>query len=169
MLRVLRPRVGEAILDAGCGGGYYTEALHRQGALVTGTDMSIEMVRQVRRATGLPVFASNLEQGAAGPVFDAVLSCGALEFCRAPEKAVREMAEALRPGGGRVVLMIPAVTMLSHLYRYYHARHGVSINLFSFADVESMARAAGLQITESRRAGFNHVVRMEPAGEGEQP
>ncbi len=165
VLELLRPREGELILDAGCGGGYYSEALMREGASVVGTDISREMLRQVHGATGLPVFASDLEHAAARPVFDAVASLGALEFCQSPGEAVLGMAGALRSGGGRVVLMLPARGWGARLYRYYHARHGVAITLFSVQELKRMAESAGLRITEARKAGFNHVVRMEPAGE----
>lgn len=162
VLGALRPRPGDRVLDAGCGAGFYAEALAERGADVVATDLTPGMAAQVRKATGLPAYVSNLEDGTVRPVFDGVISCGALEFCRSPALAVKHLAEGLRPETGRLVLMVPAADWGGGAYRFFHARHGVRIELFSRARLGLMARVAGLRLVEFHRAGFNHVVRMEP-------
>lgn len=42
---LLRPRLGAAVLDVGCGSGYFTRRLSEQGLLVTGIDPDRDMVR----------------------------------------------------------------------------------------------------------------------------
>ena len=42
------PLYGKKILDVGCGGGIFTEALWKQGALVSGTDVCQDSLKQAR-------------------------------------------------------------------------------------------------------------------------
>ena len=43
------PLVGKKLLDIGCGGGLFTEAMAERGALVTGIDPSEELIKTARR------------------------------------------------------------------------------------------------------------------------
>lgn len=158
----LRPRPGEHLLDAGCGAGYYAEWLWAEGAVVMATDLSLPMVREVRRRLpAVPVFVSDLAAPPMGKgAFDGVVCAGALEFCPRPARAVAALAGLVRPGG-RLVLMLPIRSLTGFLYRAYHRRNGLRIHLFSARWVERVAARAGLHVAESRRLGFNIIVRLE--------
>jgi len=105
---------GVRVLDAACGVGMDTLALHRRGFRVTATDASPAMVEQCRartRSHGLDLTVGVCPWAALpdrfGPVFDAVL-CTGNSLAHAPTRADRRaaltgFAGVLVPGGTLVV------------------------------------------------------------------
>ncbi|MCB2156079.1 class I SAM-dependent methyltransferase [bacterium] len=163
--RLLRPRAGERVLDAGCGTGYYARALRDAGAKVFAVDFAPAMARAVSEGLSIPALAVDLQRPFTRPVFDAVLCAGALEFCSDPEAAMRHMAGALSPTpGSRLVAMLPAAGLSGWLYSRYHRRHGLQLQLFPPDRIRQMAWQAGLRVDEAGTIGFNYVVRFRPIG-----
>jgi 2-polyprenyl-6-hydroxyphenyl methylase/3-demethylubiquinone-9 3-methyltransferase len=93
------------VLDLGCGGGLFSEALAQLGARVTGVDpsaASLETGREHARSQGLEI--RYLEgRGEAIPVqdgrFDLLCCCDVLEHVDDLDATIAECARALRPGG----------------------------------------------------------------------
>jgi len=104
-LQLLGSGPGE-ILDAGMGPGRLLAELAQRGWAVSGVDASAEMVAAAR--SKLPEAASRLVQGKIESLpfpdasFDAVVATGVLEYSQL-ERALRELARVLRPGGRAVV------------------------------------------------------------------
>ncbi|MGO0121976.1 class I SAM-dependent methyltransferase [Desulfothermobacter acidiphilus] len=104
--RMLAPRSGEEMLDAGCGTGIVARALAAEGVRVTGIDSSPHMLEVARSRGGAGITYREGDLTAlpfAANRFHAVVCFTALEFVRQPEAALREMWRVLRPGG-RLVL-----------------------------------------------------------------
>ena len=97
-IAVLRPSIGERILDAGCGTGRNLRTLAALGASVIGIDFSAGMLRSAR---GLPVAQADLQRAfpfRAG-TFDAVLCALIGEHLTELRICLGEMHSVLRPGG----------------------------------------------------------------------
>ena len=97
---------GLKALDVGCGGGILAEALARNGARVTGVDLSqasIEVATRHARTQGLAIdyrHASAEEIAKAQPGgFDVVTCMEMLEHVPESQEVVAACAHALRPGG----------------------------------------------------------------------
>jgi len=100
---------GKRVLDAGCGGGFYSLWLSEKGAKVLGIDSSEEMINIAKRkasrkkldAKFLVGDVSNLkiEDG----VFDLVLSTLVLMDEKELDKAVSELVKVTRNGGDIIV------------------------------------------------------------------
>lgn len=96
---------GQRVLDAGCGGGFFAEALADAGAHVTGVDPSapaLEKARAHAAHTGLTIgyhgaTADHLPFETAS--FDVVACVDVLEHVPDVEGAVAELSRVLRPGG----------------------------------------------------------------------
>jgi 2-polyprenyl-6-hydroxyphenyl methylase/3-demethylubiquinone-9 3-methyltransferase len=91
------------VLDVGCGGGFLSNRLAREGHAVTGIDRSAESLRVARRydATGRVTYhaADALALPFGDGAFDAVTAMDFLEHVEAPGRVVAEAARVLAPGG----------------------------------------------------------------------
>ncbi|HUP39813.1 MAG TPA: methyltransferase domain-containing protein [Vicinamibacterales bacterium] len=95
---LLTPRVGERILDIGCGEGSLTEKIAAAGATVVGVDASADMVAAAR-ARGLDARLIDAERLAFAREFDAVFSNAALHWVRDHDAMLDGVHRALKPGG----------------------------------------------------------------------
>ncbi len=115
---------GARLLDAGCGPGWYVDALAGAGYRVVGVDLAPGQVAAAREAatagTGLlaaSVLALPFQNGA----FDAALAVNVLHHAgdRADQDAaLAEMARAVRPGG---LVLVHEISTVNPLYRLYMA------------------------------------------------
>lgn len=136
--RLLRPRPGARLLDAGCGPGYDVAALATRvapGGLVVGLDVSERMIALAgERCVGLDCVelkvASIEDTGFADRFFDVVHAMRVVQYMSDPAIAVRELARVTRPGG-RVVLVEGGMAAVDlpdgELTRYVFAHAGPSM------------------------------------------
>ncbi len=102
--RALGGFAGRRILDVGCGGGIFAEALARGGADVVGIDASagsLEAAREHARQSGLDIdyrFA-RAEEFDPGETFDAVIAVDVLEHVDDLDRTLDMCASAVRPDG----------------------------------------------------------------------
>jgi ubiquinone/menaquinone biosynthesis C-methylase UbiE len=102
VLEALAARAGEHVLDAACGTGRYTVALHEAGVEVTGCDFSPEMLAIARaKLPNVELIGADLNQPLpfSEASFDAVLCAQALKHLPELHTPIREFARVLRPGG----------------------------------------------------------------------
>ena len=95
---------GKDILDAGCGPGWYTDWLARNGAHVVAIDCSPRMVRLADerlggRARVMQGDVSNLRNLLVSDSFDVILSSLVLHYLADLTETFREWARILRPRG----------------------------------------------------------------------
>ena len=98
VLDLLKPQIGERILDLGCGDGVLTEKIAASGASVLGVDASAEMVAAAQNRGLDARVADGARLDFAGE-FDAVFSNAALHWMKDdPDAVIAGVARALRPG-----------------------------------------------------------------------
>ena len=99
-VELLLPKVGERILDIGCGTGHLTKNIANCGAEVLGVDSAETMILQARQNYPDLQFAVmdaiNLEFTGE---FDAVFSNAVLHWIKQPEKVIAGVWKSLKPGG----------------------------------------------------------------------
>lgn len=108
---------GRAVLDVGCGNGYYALRMHEAGArVVLGIDPTVLYVMQFlaitfdRRELPIVVLPLRLDELPDAPgVFDTTFSMGVLYHQRSPIDHLRQLRRTLHPGGQLVLetLFIP--------------------------------------------------------------
>src|SRR5687768_4197696 len=98
VLELLNPKVGEHILDVGCGEGSLTEKIIAAGATVVGIDASAEMVAAAT-ARGIDARVIDAQRLRFDREFDAVFSNAALHWVRDHDAMLAGIHRALKPGG----------------------------------------------------------------------
>lgn len=91
---------GKSLLDAGSGGGHFSEAASLSGAQTFSIDVGFKLLKAVSlRCESKKASASILALPFKKAVFDIVLSTEVIEHTQAPLDAVRELTELVKPGG----------------------------------------------------------------------
>jgi trans-aconitate methyltransferase len=100
LLELLDPRMGEHILDLGCGTGHLSYKITNTGAEVTGIDNASTMIKRASQTyPGLNFLVIDGSNLAWNQQFDAVFSNAVLHWIKEPEKVIAGVGQALKPGG----------------------------------------------------------------------
>jgi len=109
LIKVLQPKPGRRVLDAGCGDGRLLVTLARRDLRVVGVDASAAMLHAARaraRAAGQSVRLVRADIGAlpfADKSFDTTITVTVLCFMADSGPALHEMARTVRRGGQLVI------------------------------------------------------------------
>ena len=158
VLEALAPEPGEAILDVGCGPGFYVADLLERGATVTGVDSSLAMLAIARqRAPGASLLEGTVTQlPLEDATFDRALSVQVLEYVADVDGALAELRRILRPGGRLLIWDIDWSTLSWHSHDGERMARMLAAWDRHLADpVLPRTLAAAL-----RRAGFTDVQRQ---------
>ncbi len=105
VIKALKPKKGEKILDIGCGTGFYVKYLINKDCKVTGTDISKIYINQAKEyaagAKYLVCDAANLPFDKNS--FDKILMTEVIEHIPDPIDAIKEIKRVLKPGGYAVI------------------------------------------------------------------
>ncbi|HVP79106.1 MAG TPA: class I SAM-dependent methyltransferase [Thermodesulfobacteriota bacterium] len=114
ILRLLDPKKGEVILDAGCGTGIFTLDILSSGSKVIGLDLSLPMLKEAeKKLKGYPmqlVLADMLKLPFPEGFFDKAISITALEFIEDGGAAVGELFRVTKRGGLVVVATLNSLS-----------------------------------------------------------
>lgn len=99
LVQARAPGVGR-ILDVGCAGGQFLDAMAKKGWRATGVETSLDAVSYAREQLNLDVFHGELEAANfEDATFDLVTMWHVLEHVHAPRATLLELARITRPGG----------------------------------------------------------------------
>lgn len=180
-IRAHTPLAGLKVLDVGCGGGILTEALAREGAMVTGIDLaaaSLATARLHAKAQGLDIqyrLTPVEDLAAAEPAsFDVVTCMEMLEHVPAPAAVVQACATLLKPGGWMFLSTLnrtPKAFALAIVGAEYLTRM-IPRGTHDFrkfirpAELARWLRAAGIEITHQQGMHYNLLTRQFHLGPG---
>lgn len=109
LLRLLELKPGEAVIDIGCGQGYFSRELAKAGAKVLGVDIGAELIRlattQAGKNENYLVLSAEKLTGVSGNRFDAAICVLALQNMKNLPAAISEMSRVLKPTGRAVLVL----------------------------------------------------------------
>lgn len=167
----LSPVKGLNVLDVGCGGGILADSMARQGATVTGIDLSAKALRvaqlhaleaQTPNINYREISAEAMAQEQPGS-FDVVTCMEMLEHVPDPASVVRACAELVRPGGwvffstlnrspkSFLLAVVGAEYVLNMLPRGTHEY----AKMIKPSELASFCRAVDLDLRQARGMGYN--------------
>jgi 2-polyprenyl-3-methyl-5-hydroxy-6-metoxy-1,4-benzoquinol methylase len=160
MLKAIGEPAGLAVLDAGCGEGYLSRILARNGATVTGVDSSAKLIEAARTqnpADTPPVSfdVSNVDElPYRDNAFDLVVCNHLMNDLYDPSKPISEFARVLRRGGRLVILMLHPCFYNKHAERD-HATNGlIASSYFETRSIEQAFEVDGLTSPAANTAWF---------------
>jgi SAM-dependent methyltransferase len=152
VLALVGPVDGAAILELGCGAGFYTRALLARGAAhVWAIDRAAQMLRALPAERVTPVLG-DAATVTLGRAFSLIVAAGIFEF--AAPGAVLANAAAHASPHARLVVLYSASTLAGRALRAFHAGHGVDVRLYTRSEFDAAALASGWRIEESRACGL---------------
>jgi trans-aconitate methyltransferase len=173
VLELLNAKPGERILDLGCGTGYLTGEIQKQGGVVTGIDASPEMIAKARATySTVDFFVADATTFEFEDKFDAVFSNATLHWIKKADEAIKSVYEALKPSGrfvaemggkGNVGKLIAATKQVLE-QRGYHKQAKTQVWYFpSLGEYASRLEAQGFRVTYAV-----HFDRKTPLQDGDQ-
>jgi 2-polyprenyl-6-hydroxyphenyl methylase/3-demethylubiquinone-9 3-methyltransferase len=165
---------GAQVADVGCGGGLLSEALARAGALVTGVDLSTQVIEVAQlhlHESQLTVdyrVQSSADLAAAEPAAFAAVCCMELvEHVPDPAALVADLAAMLKPGGWLFMSTLnrtPAAFAAAILGAEYIMRllprgtHHYA-QFLKPSELSRLLRAQGLEVENVCGLGYNPLLR----------
>lgn len=114
VMRYVKPVPGECLLDAGCGTGVFTTDFLDAGAVVTGLDISRQMLLNAVVKAGTKPFTAVQADITALPFsdnsFDKTVSITALEFVEDARTTVNELFRVTKPGGSVILATLNSLS-----------------------------------------------------------
>lgn len=138
---MLKLEPGMKVLDVGCGTGNFSMKLAGMGCVVTGIDVSEEMLKVARgKAAELDLSISYFQMDATelafeDSAFDVVLAMAAVEFIEDTAQAVKEMFRVTKVGGQ---ILIGTINADSDWGDYYQAKKLQGNSIYRYADFKTI-------------------------------
>ncbi len=117
LLRIIAPKKGEIVLDLACGQGYFTRLISNTGALVTGVDLSKELIVIAKEKSPSISYnvASSENTGLKKESVDTVITVLAFENIKKIDETVAEIQRVLKKEGRFILVMLhPAFRIPQH-------------------------------------------------------
>jgi len=161
LFKLLSPRSGEVILDAGSGPGIYAEALKKTGCDVVCVDISFCMI-QAARQKGMEGHEVDIEHFVLSRRFDKIICAGVFEFISFPSLALINLKRHLK-NNGAIVLLVPKRSCMGYAYKAIHRLHSLRIHLFSMNQLKALFEECRMRVVEvSGMYGLSWVLKIIP-------
>ena len=148
--RFVRACPGGILLDVGCGEGSFLRRMRELGWRVVGLEPDPRAAAVARSTAGVEILEGPIEGTDLGrDRFDAITMSHVIEHVRDPLRALRAVAESLKPGGTFVALTPNAAGRGRRVFgsAWFHLDPPRHLHLFHPRNIHSLAGRAGLAVT----------------------
>jgi trans-aconitate methyltransferase len=176
VLSLLNPLKGEKIFDLGCGSGDLAHEIQQAGAVVTGMDLSNEMIAKARiKYPQIDFIVGNAENFIMDQSYDAVFSNAALHWMKNAKQVVESVWNILHQGGrfvaefggkGNLDILLKAI---GEVLAEDYGIDAASLNPWYFpsiAEYSTLLEQQGFRVTYA--VHFDRPTKMEDGEDGLQ-
>jgi 2-polyprenyl-3-methyl-5-hydroxy-6-metoxy-1,4-benzoquinol methylase len=160
LLQAIGQPDGLTVLDAGCGEGYLSRILARNGATVTGVDFSAKQIeaaqtRSLNDALSVSFDVASVDElPYSDSTFDLVVCNHVLNDLHDPSRPLSEFARVLRNGGRLVILMLHPCFYNKHAEREQATNGLIAASYFDTRSIEQAFEVDGLTSPVANTAWF---------------
>jgi 2-polyprenyl-3-methyl-5-hydroxy-6-metoxy-1,4-benzoquinol methylase len=160
MLGTIGSPTGLKVLDAGCGEGYLSRILARQGATVTGIDFSPKLIQAARQQNLTDKLNVSFDIGSVDDLpykngsFDLAVANHLMNDLRDPSAAISEFARILRQAGRLIILMLHPCFYNKHTERDQATNGLLAASYFDVRSIEQPFEVDGLTSPAANTAWF---------------
>ena len=167
LFELLNPLSGASILEVGCGTGNYLKKIYNKSSLVTGLDISRNMLLRTKsKLPGINLIRSNAEcLPFPNKSFDAIYSIQVLHHINDKSKLMSEVYRTLKKGG-KFVLQICTYEQLLTFCFYYYFTHARDIDFKRFPSIEDIYQKlsfAGFKDISSHLCNIDDAIDDSPS------
>lgn len=116
LLKKLPP--GASILEVGCGSGHLAAHIKECGFEIEVTDISDDILMEVKSLHNIPGYCGNLEEIAFHRQYDAIIFNNVLEHLHSPERAIATASRLLNTGG---MIFVEVPNIGSNQFNFFKA------------------------------------------------
>jgi 2-polyprenyl-3-methyl-5-hydroxy-6-metoxy-1,4-benzoquinol methylase len=160
VLKAIGQPEGLAVLDAGCGEGYLSRILARNGATVTGVDSSAKLIEAARTQSSTDALTVSFDVARVDELpyknntFDLVVCNHLINDLYDPGKPISEFARVLRRDGRLIILMLHPCFYNKHAERDQATNGLIASSYFETRSVEQVFEVDGLTSPAANTAWF---------------
>lgn len=162
-LQTLAPASGERILDVGAGKGRVADRVLKAsgGAEVYAIDPDEKRIASMKKdfpaIRGSPGSAESLPF--ADSYFDKAYTTMALHHFSDLDRALREIARVLKPGGSFVVVEVEPSSGLGTLFRFFGRVFGERMGLLTMEQLRVRLESGGFRVVQREGRGSRYLIR----------
>ena len=161
---------GASILEVGCGSGQLAKYLKRKGYGVEVTDISREILEEIRESSGIFGYCGSLEEISFPHQYNGIIFNNVLEHLPNPLSSLKKANHLLTPQG-LIFVEVPNIAGLQFRLlceSWYHLAIPAHLFHFSPRSLQKLAREASLDITwhstfSIRTSAAGYVASIFPA------
>jgi 2-polyprenyl-3-methyl-5-hydroxy-6-metoxy-1,4-benzoquinol methylase len=160
MLQAIGQPDGWTVLDAGCGEGYLSRILAKNGATVTGVDSSAKLIEAARTQSDNDALTVSFDVASVDELpyvdnaFDLVVCNHLLNDLYDPSKPISEFARVLRNNGRLIILMLHPCFYNKHAEREQATNGLIAASYFETRSIEQVFEVGGLTSPVANTAWF---------------
>jgi len=139
-------------LEIGCGPGWMSEAVRRQGWTVVGNERTVDSTTIATRQRGLALFVGGLDAVKSTSQFDLVIIHQVLEHLDDPLQTLAGIARVLKPGG-KVLIGVPNFASWQARFTRQHWQHlevPRHLGHFTPQTIQDACKRVGLEVESFR-------------------
>jgi 2-polyprenyl-3-methyl-5-hydroxy-6-metoxy-1,4-benzoquinol methylase len=149
------------ILDVGCGTGYYSRLLIKKKAKkVYAIDSSKQMLKNIKTKDIIKI-NQDAENFKTKNKFEKIVCAGLLEFVESAEKVLINIKKYSKKNCSLVILC-PSNNLLAKMYKMYHSKNNIKINLFNTNKIENILKKSGWKIKKIKKVLFSNIILAVP-------